>query len=144
MVWVVHSKWLERHDDGTDPLDLDSTLGGAVIKLGIVTNAVINPDTDTLFATLTAVATNIGWTGPITLLNLSSALDGSFDLVFDADDVAQIATDAGGFTDGRSLVLFESVNDHILAHSTEPIVFGNTTGPITITFSVSGIWKKTI
>lgn len=144
MTFAVHSKWLERQFDGTDALDLDSTVGGAVIKLGIVTNAIINPDTDTLFATLTAVATNVGWTGPVTLANLSTALDGSFDLVFDADDIAQIATDAGGFTDGRSIVLFENVNDHILAHHTEGVAFGNTTGPITITFSASGIWKLTI
>ena len=144
MAWVVHSKWLERQFDGTDALDLDATVGGSTIKLGIVTESVINADTDNLFAGLTAVGIATAWTGPVTLANIDCALDVSFDLIFDADDPAVIAQDAGGFTDGRSLVVYDSVNDHIIAHHIEGASFGNTTGTITITFAAGGIWKLTI
>lgn len=144
MAWVVHSDWLERQFDGTDALDLDSAVGGATIKLGIVTESVIDADTDPLFSGLTAVGTATAWTGPVTLANISCGLDGSADLVFDADDPSVIAQDGSGFTNGRSLVVYDDTNSFIIAHHTEGANFGNTTGTITITFAAGGIWKLTI
>lgn len=145
MTWVVHSKWLERHFDGTQALDLDAVLGGATIKLGIVTESTINADTNNLYTGLTAVATGTGWTGPVTLANITCGLNGSFNLVFDADDPAVIAQDSGtGFANGRSLVVYEDTNKYIIAHHTEGSAFGNDTGTITITLDANGVWVMTI
>lgn len=143
MTWVVHSKWRERHSDGTQPLDLDG-VGADTIRLGIVTEAVINPDTNDLYTGLTAVATGTGWTGPVALANLTCGLDGSFNLVFDADNPAQIAQDAAGFSNGRSLVLYEATNNYILCHHTEGSVFGNVSGPLNIAFDAAGIYEEVI
>lgn len=144
MTWVVHSRWLERHFDGTDPLDLDAVLAGATIRMAIVTEAAINPDTIHLLTSLTQVGTATAWTGPVDLANITCGLNGSNDLVFDADDPAVIALDAGGFTNGRSLVLHESVGGNILASHIEAAAFGNTTGSITITMNAAGIWVLSI
>lgn len=138
MTWVPHSAPVERQHDGTQSIDYDSVVGGTVIKLGIVTESVINPDTNTLFTGLTAVGTATAWTGPVTLANTTFALvtgDGEFD----ADDPAQIAQDAGGFTNGRSLVIYEDVNKFIICSHIAAAVFGNVAGPITITFNAAGI-----
>ncbi len=143
MAWVPHSTWLERHFDGTQAVDLDGA-GAVTLKLGIVTNATINADTDNLYTGLTAVGTATGWTGPVTLANPTCGLDGSNDLVFDADDPAQIAQDAGGFSNGRSLVIYEDTNKYILAHHTEGTAFGNVSGPLTVSFDNAGILKWTI
>ena len=140
MTWSVHSKWIERQHDGTDAFDLDGA-GANTLKLAIVTDAVIDPDTDSTYpGGLTAVGTATAWTGPITLATLTCGLS-SGDLIFDADDPAQIATDAGGFTDGRSIVIYEDTNSHILCHHTEGANFGNVDGPININFSADGIIK---
>ncbi len=136
--WVPHSAPVERQHDGTQSIDYDSTVGGDTLKLGIVTESTINPDTDTLFTGLTAVGTATAWTGPVTLANISFALSAG-DGVFDADDIAQIAQDAGGFTDGRTLVIFEDTNKFIICSSIADAVFGNVAGPITITFNAAGI-----
>jgi hypothetical protein len=145
MTWVTHSKWLERHFDGTQALDLDAVLAGSTIKLGIVTESVINADTNNLYTGLTAVATGTGWTGPVTLANITCGLNGSFNLVFDADDPSVIAQDVGtGFANARSLVIYEDLNKYILAHHTEGATFGNTTGPITTTLDAAGIIEFTI
>jgi len=144
MTWIVHSKWLERHFDGTQSLDLDAVLLGDTIKLGIVTEAVINADTNNLYTGLTAVAIATGWTGPVTLANITCGLNGSNDLVFDADDPAVIALDAGGFSNGRSLVVYEDTNKYIIAHHVEGAVFGNVTGTITITLNANGVWVMSI
>ncbi len=138
MAWVPHSAPVERQHDGTQSIDYDSVVGGTVIKIGIVTESVIDPDTDTLFTGLTAVGTATAWTGPVTLANTTFAL-ATGDGVFDADDIAQIAQDAGGFTNGRSLVIFEDVNKFIICHEIAAAVFGNVAGPITITFNAAGI-----
>lgn len=144
MTWQVHSRWLERHFDGTDALDLDAVLAGSTINLGIVTEAAINPDTVHLYSALTAVATGTAWTGPVALANITCGLNGSFNLVFDADDPAVIALDAGGFSNGRSLVIYEAVGSNIIASHIEAAVFGNVTGSITITLNANGIWVMTI
>ena len=144
MAWVVHSDWLERQFNGTQALDLDATAGGSTINLGIVTEASINPDTNDLYTGLTAVGTATAWTGPVALSNISCGLNGSNNLVFDADDPAVIAQDGSGFADGRSLVLFESTNNYIIAHHTEGAAFGNVSGTITITLDAAGIWVLTI
>lgn len=142
MAWVINSKWIERQHNGTQAIDFDGA--GSVIKLGIVTESVIDPDLTNLYTALTPVATGTGWTGPVTLANKTCALNGSYNLVFDADDPAQIAQDAAGFTNGRSLVLYEDTNKYIIAHHTEASAFGNVSGPITITFSANGIWVANI
>ena len=144
MTWVVHSKWLERHFDGTQALDLDAVLAGDVIKLGIVTEAAINADTNNLYTGLTAVGVATAWTGPVTLANITCGLNGSFNLVFDSDDPAVIAQDASGFTNGRSLVVYEDTNKYIIAHHIEGAVFGNVSGTITITLDANGVWVMTI
>jgi hypothetical protein len=145
MTWVVHSDWLERQFDGTQALDLDSAAGGSTINMGIVTESSINPDTNNLFTGLTAVGTGTGWSGPVALSNITCGLNGSNNLVFDADDPAVIAQDAGsGFSNGRSLVLYETTNNFIIAHHTEAAAFGNVSGTITITLDANGIWVLTI
>jgi len=144
MTWQVHSKWLERHFDGTQALDLDAVLAGDTIKLGIVSESSISPDTNNLYSGLTAVATATGWAGPVTLANITCSLNGSFNLVFDADDPAVIALDASGFSDGRSLVIYEDTNKYIIATHIEAAVFGNVTGTITITLNANGVWVMTI
>jgi len=144
MAWIVHSKWIERHYDGTQPLDLDAALAGDTINMGIVTESVINPDTDNLYSGLTAVGVATGWTGPVALANITCGLNGSFDLAFDADDPAVIAQDASGFTNGRSLVIYEATNSYIIAHHVEGSAFGNVSGTITITLNAAGIWVMTI
>ena len=144
MTWVTHTSWVERQHDGVQALDLDGA-GADAVNLAIVTDAVVNPDTDTTYpGTLTAVATATGWTGPVALANLTCGLDGSFDNVFDADDPSVIAQDAGGFANGRSLVIYETTNGRILGHHTEGAAFGNVAGPITITFNAAGILKWTM
>lgn len=144
MTWVVHSDWLERHFDGTEALDLDAASGGDTINLGIVTESSIDPDTNALYSGLTAVGTATAWTGPVALANISCGLDGSNNLVFDADDPSVIAQDASGFTDGRSLVLYDTTNSYIIAHHTEASTFGNVSGTITISLDAGGIWELTI
>jgi len=144
MTWVVHSDWLERHFDGTQALDLDAVLLGDTINLGIVTEATINPDTNALYTGLTAVATGTAWTGPVALANITCGLNGSNDLVFDADDPAVIALDAGGFSNARSLVIYEATNNYIIAHHTEGATFGNVSGSITITLNANGFWVLSI
>ena len=144
MTWVVHSKWLERHFDGTQALDLDAVLAGDTIKLGIVTEAAINADTNNLYTGLTPVGTATAWTGPVTLANITCGLNGSFNLVFDSDDPAVIAQDAGGFTNGRSLVVYEDTNKYLIAHHIEGAAFGNVAGTITITLDANGVWVMTI
>jgi len=144
MAWVVHSKWLERHFDGTQPLDLDAALAGDTINLGIVTESVIDPDVNNLYSGLTAVATGTAWAGPVALANITCGLTAGSDLSFDADDPAVIALDAGGFTDGRTLVIYEATNSYIIATHIESAVFGNTTGSITITLNANGVWVLSI
>ena len=144
MTWVVHSDVLERHFDGTAALDWDGA-GAATFNLGIVTEASIDPDTDALYSGLTAVATGTAWTGPVALSNVSCGLDVSNDLVFDADDPASISQDSGGgFSNARSLVIYETGTGYIVAHHTEGSSFGNVSGPINITLSADGIWKLSI
>lgn len=144
MTWQVHSDWLERMFDGTEALDLDGV--GSTINLGIVTESAIDPDTNALYSGLTAVATGTGWTGPVALATKTCGLNGSNNLLFDADDPSQIAQDAGGgFANGRSLVLYGSVNSYIIASHIEGSVFGNVSGPITVQFdATNGIWVATI
>lgn len=142
MTWVPHSKWVERQHDGTQALDLDS-VGADTINMAIVTESSINPDTIDLVTSLTAVGTATAWTGPVALVSPTCALSAG-NLVFDANDPAVIASDASGFTDGRSLVLYETTNDFILAHHTEGASFGNVTGTLTITFDAAGIITWTI
>ena len=144
MAWVPHSDWFERMMDGTDALDLDDAVGGDVIKIGIVTETAVDPDTAPLFSGLTAVGTATAWTGPVTLASKTCGLDGSNDVVFDAADIAQIAQAASGFTNGRTLVLYGSVNSFILAAHDHGSSFGNVDGPITITFDAGGLIKWTI
>jgi len=144
MAWVVHSKWLERHFDGTQPLDLDATLAGDTINLGIVTESVIDPDVDNLYSGLTPVTIGTAWTGPVALANITCGLTVGLDLSFDADDPAVIAQDAGGFTNGRTLVIYEATNSYIIATSIESAAFGNTTGSITITLDANGVWVLSI
>jgi len=78
------------------------------------------------------------------LANITCGLNGSNDLVFDADDPAVIALDASGFSNGRSLVVYEDTNKYIIAHHIEGAVFGNVTGTITITLNANGIWVMSI
>ena len=142
MAWTVHSDWLERQFDGTEQLDLDAT-GADTINLGIVTESSINPDTNNLYSGLTAVGTGTGWTGPVALSNLSCGLV-SNNLVFDADDLAQIAQDGSGFSNGRSLVLYDTTNSYIICHHTAGSAFGNVPGALDITMNASGIWTLNI
>ena len=102
MAWVPHSDWFERMMDGTDALDLDDAVGGDVIKIGIVTETAVDPDTAPLFSGLTAVGTATAWTGPVTLASKTCGLDGSNDVVFDAADIAHIAQAASGLINGRT------------------------------------------
>lgn len=138
-----HSKWFERAFNGTQALDLDGA-GAATIKLGIVTDTTIDPDTTQLYTSLTAVGTGTGWTGPVNLSGVTAALS-SGDWVFDASDPSVIAQDAGsGFTTGRTVVIYEGTNNYILYTHTEDSAFGNQGGPLTISFNASGILKVTI
>lgn len=135
-----HSDWFERQMNGGLSLDLDGA-GASTINIGIVTESVIDAHTTILYSSLTPVGTATGWTGPVALSNLTAALDGSNDWVFDADDPAQIAQDAGGFTNGRTIVVYDSVSSRILYSHTEGSAFGNVAGPLTIGFSASGMLK---
>jgi hypothetical protein len=144
MTWVVHSDWLERHFDGTEQLDLDGA-GADTINLGIVTESSIDPDTNALYTGLTAVSTGTAWTGPVAMSNLTCGLNGSNNLVFDADDPSVISQDSGGgFSNARSLVLYDTTNNYIIAHHTEGATFGNVSGTITISLDSGGIWQLTI
>ena len=144
MAWTVHSDWLERHFDGTEQFDLDG-VGADTINLGIVTESSINPDTNALYSGLTAVSTGTAWTGPVALANITCGLNGSNNLVFDADDPSVINQDAGGgFSNARSLVIYDPTNSYIIAHHTEAAAFGNVSGTVTITLDASGIWVLTI
>lgn len=138
-----HSKWFERAFNGTEPLDLDGA-GAATINLGIVTNTVIDPDTTQLYSSLTPVGTGTGWTGPVALTGLTAALVGG-NWVFDANDPSVIAQDAGtGFSNGNTVVVYVAASSQILYTYTADSAFGNTGGPLTITFNASGILQVTI
>lgn len=135
-----HSAWFELQMNGGLSLDLDG-VGSSSIMIGIVTESAINAHTDSLYSSLTPVGTATGWTGPVALSNLSAALDGSNDWVFDADDPAQIAQDASGFSNGRTIVVYDNATSRILYSHTEASTFGNVAGPLTIGFSASGMLK---
>jgi hypothetical protein len=136
MAFITHTKWIEDQFNGTSVLDLD---GVTTINLGIVTDSTISADETTGYSALTPVATGTAWTGPVALASTTCALNGNFDLVFDAADPAVIAQDASGFANARSLVVYVPATGRILAHHTEGSTFGNVAGPLTITFSASGI-----
>ena len=143
MAWVVHSAWLERHFDGTDVQDLDVIGAHADIKMGIVTEAAINPDTNSLYSGLTAVATATAWTGPVAINNATCGLTAG-NLIFDMDDPAVIAQDAGGFTNGRTLVIYESTTSYIIASYIHTAAFSLVSGSVTITLDATGVWTLTI
>jgi len=137
----LHSAWLDRQFNG-NAVDLDG-LGAVDVRMGIVTESVINPDTDSLYSSLTPVATATGWTGPVLLANLTCGLDGSSNLQFDSDLISDIAQDAGGFTDGRSIVIYQVVSGYIMYSDVQGSAFGNVTVPLTIEW-LSGIWDGII
>lgn len=145
MAWVPHSDWFERMMDGTAALDLDDAIGGSTINLGIVSDAAVDPDTNNLYSGLTAVSTGTGWTGPVALASKTCGLDGSNNVVFDAADPSQIAQDSGtGFSNGRWLIVYYPTDSYILCSHDHGSTFGNTGGPITITFDAGGIIQWTI
>lgn len=87
-----------------------------------------------------AVATGTAWTGPVTLASVTWTIV-SGTPTFDAADPAQIAQDAGGFTDARWGYVYNDTAAgkqalcYIDLGSDRSIV----TGPLTITFNASGV-----
>jgi hypothetical protein len=135
-----HSKWLERALNGVAPLDLD---GSTDIRLGIVTESSINEDTNNLYSGLTPVGTATGWSGPLTLGGVTAALS-SGNWVFDANDPSAIAQDAGGFSNARSVIIYENTTGYILYSHTEDSTFGNVAGPLTLNFHANGLLRINI
>jgi len=139
----MHSAPWERQCDGTQAIDYDGV--GTAINIAIVTESSIDPDTNTLFTSLTEVSgTNYWGLGGELVGSKTCALDGSNNLVFDAADPTIITQSAGGFSTGRSLVLYETTNNYIICHFTAATVFGNTVDDLTITYDAAGIWKMNI
>lgn len=139
----VHSTWLVEQFDGTANIDLDDTVDGDDVRFGIYTESAINQHTVDNVSALTAVATGTAWTGPVSLANMTFAKNGSNQPTFDADDPAQIAQDAGGFSDGRSVVVFLQSTGRILWNYIHGSVFGNVGGPINITVNANGFFNIT-
>lgn len=137
----THSEWINRQNNG-NAVDLDG-IGAVDVRMAIVTEASLDPDTDDLFSTLTPVATNVGWTGPILLTNLTCALDGSFNLQFNADLISDIPSDIGGFDNGQTVVFYQVVSGYIIASQSHSIPFGNKVVPISIQW-LAGIWEGVI
>lgn len=142
MTFQVHSAWLERHFDGTDALDFDAT-GAEGFTMGIVTESVIDPDSNSLYSGLTAVGTATAWTGPEALTSLACGLNGSNNLLWDSADPSQIAQDGSGFTNGRSVVIIEPVSGYVIESHIEASAFGNQAGPVNISWP-SGLWLMSI
>src|SRR5690554_3876020 len=93
----VHSKWLEDFFSGAASYDFDGVDADDIVY-GFATDTSVDPDAVHDISDLTLVATGTAWTGPVSLSNPVCGLDASDDLLFDADDPAQIAADpAGGF-----------------------------------------------
>lgn len=144
MTAKFHTLWWEEQFDGTLHRDLDGA-GAVTLNMGLVTEATINPDTVHAYSALTPVSeAGTAWTGPVALSSLTCGLDGSFDLVMDAADPAQIDQDASGFADARSVVFYFAADGRIMMHHTEATAFGNTTGPLDILIDAQGLWKMTI
>lgn len=137
----LHSAWLERQFNG-NATDLDG-LGAIDVNVAIVTEAALDPDTDSLYSSLTPVATNVGWTGPILLANLTCGLDVSKNLQFNSDLVSEIAQDAGGFNDGRSVVIYQVVAGYVMFSQDYGSAFGNVDLPILIQW-LNSIWEGVI
>jgi hypothetical protein len=139
---VVHSKWLEDFFSGALDADFGGT-GASDFVWGFATNTSIDPDMVDDISDLTLVATGTAWTGPVDLANEVCGLDGSKDLLFDADDPAQIAQDAsGGFSNGRTQFIGIS-GGPIIVSQVEASAFGNVDGPLSGGWP-NGIWKLTI
>lgn len=86
------------------------------------------------------VAEATAWTGPVTLASVTWALD-SGTPKFDAADPAQIAQDAGGFTDARWGIVYNdtAAGKQALCWIDLGSARSIVTGPLTITFNASGI-----
>lgn len=126
------------HDLSTDTL-----------KLGLVTS-VVTPAADTADPrwgagggtnlSTNAVATGTAWTGPVTLASVTWTIVAGTPTL-DAADPAQIAQDAGGFTNARWGIIYNdtAAGKQALAFvdlgSDRSIV----SGPLTITFNASGV-----
>ena len=136
-----HSAWYEYQHNGGG-IDMDGA-GVATFKLAIVTNAAtINADTTNLWSSISTHQVSTGgtaYTGPITLTSPTAGLDGSSNWVFDCADPAQIAQDASGFSNGRSLIVYEDATGRILWSHTEDTDFGNVSTIIDISFGAGGI-----
>lgn len=141
-----HSAWFERAFDGTAPLDLDAT-GAATVKLAILTSsATLNADTSNTYSGVSAnevSGTNYTSAG-YTLSGLTAGLDGSNNWAFDANDLSEIAQSGSGFSNGRSLIVYETGGGYILYSHTADADFGNVAGPLNIGFDAAGILGVTI
>ena len=124
-------------------------LSSDTFKLGLVTDAV-TPAANTsdprwgagggTNLSSSAVATGTAWTGPVTLASVTWTIVAGTP-TFDAADPAQIAQDAGGFTNARWGVIYNDTAAgkqalcFIDLGSNRSIV----SSPLTITFNASGI-----
>ena len=70
----VHEPWVEDQYTAVNTIDFE-VAGASGINLAIVRDATINLATQNIFPTdFIPVATNVGWTGPVELLNSSVAV----------------------------------------------------------------------
>lgn len=120
-----------------------------VLKLGLVTS-VVTPAADTADPrwgagggtnlSTNAVATGTAWTGPVTLASVTWTIVAGTPTL-DAADPAQIAQDAGGFTNARWGIIYNDT-----AAGKQALCFIDlgsdrsiVTGPLSITFNASGV-----
>jgi hypothetical protein len=131
MAWTTYDSFLVNQLSGANPTDFD----GDTIKCKICTSS-YSPtrasDSAAADATNEVSGTNYT-TGGETVTGIS--VDASGNTVSITASNVVIAQSAGGFSDGRVLVLVDSTNDKLIAYETRGADFGNVSGQLTLNFS---------
>lgn len=137
--WVPYDAFLGAmgaKNGGPATVDLDS----GTFKVSIHTAAYV-PDraSQKVYGDLSAQVAGVNYpAGGVALANPTWACSGHV-WTWDADDPAQIAQSDGGFSNGRILVLRESVTGALVAYLEAGADFGNVAGPLNLQLAAGGI-----
>lgn len=146
MAWIPFDKYLESvlgKTGSPTPIDHDVP-GGNGFKIAITTNTYV-PDraAHDYFADVTNEVTGTNYSaGGVSLANptLTTAANA---VKFDADDPSSIAQSAGGFSNGRNLILYldtgNAATSTLIAYHAAVADFGNVAGALAIQLAAGGI-----
>lgn len=141
MAWTFYNAALEAQYDG-NAINFDS--GGDTIKVMVTTSSYTpNASTHDFKDDVTNEVSGTNYTaGGATLANqLISEAAGT--VTFDGDDITW-TQHASGFSDGRTLVMYEDTGvagtSQLIAYHSEGSDFGNVSGDLTAEMNASGIF----